>query len=186
MKTQAQAVVNGFAYAAAAALVGCTAAHAYPERPKGPVLDLADILPATDEEALSERLTKLWSTTGNALVVVSVNSLEGRSIEDYAAGLFNEWGIGDAKTNRGVLVLVAPTEHKVRIEVGCGLTGRISDEFAATVIREAIIPRYKSGALEAGTILGVGRLAAKLEGPATANDNIPTPALCKDRAKTAA
>jgi uncharacterized protein len=178
--------VKNLACVALAALLGCTAAHAYPERPDQPVLDLADILPSTHEAALDQRLTTLWNTTGNALIVVSVNSLEGRSIEDYATGLFNEWGIGDAKTDRGLLVLVAPTERKVRIEVGCGLEGRITNEVAATIIRDAMIPRYKAGDLEGGTQSGVDALVAKLNAPATANDNVRTTPFCKNKAKAAA
>jgi len=172
--------------AVVAALLGCTAAHAYPKRPDGPVLDLANILPAADEAALNQRLTKYLGRSGNALVVVSVNSLEGQSIENYAFGLFNEWGIGDAKTDRGLLILVAPAEHKVRIEVGCGLEGRITNEVAGTVIREEMIPSYQSGDLEGGTLAGIDSLLAKLDAPATANDNVRITPVCRAKAKAAA
>jgi uncharacterized protein len=172
--------------AASAALCGCAAAHAYPARPVGPVLDLADVMPATGEAALNYRLIKYYDATGNSLVVVTVNSLEGQTIEQYAKGLFNEWGIGDAKTDRGLLILVAPTEHKVRIEVGCGLEGRITNDLAAKVIRDAMVPRYIEGDLEGGTLAGVDALVADLNNPATANDNVRTTPICRAKAKAAA
>jgi uncharacterized protein len=179
--------MNRTAYlAACAAFLGCTAAHAYPARPDGPVLDQADIFPAADEAKLDHRLTDYWKKTGNALVVVSVTSLEGQSIEDYAFGLFNQWGIGDANTDHGLLVLVAPNEHKVRIEVGCGLEGRITNDVAAEIISDGILPDYRNGDLEGGTLAGVDALIARLAAPAWANDDQRTTPICKAKAKRAA
>lgn len=168
---------------AIAALLGCAAAHAYPQRPDGPVLDLADIFPAADETAFSQRLTDYWAKSGNAVVVVSVETLEGQSIEEYAGGLFREWGIGDSNTDRGLLVLVAPNERKVRIEVGCGLEGVISDALASEIIQTKMIPDYRNGRLEAGTIAGVDALIAFLRSPAAANDNGPHTPVCRANMK---
>jgi uncharacterized protein len=170
-------------WVAIAALLGCTAAHAYPNRPDGPVLDLADIFPTADETALNQRLTDYWASSGNAVVVVSVESLDGQPIEEYATGLFNEWGIGDSKTDRGLLVLVAPNERKVRIEVGCGLEGTISDALASRVIQSKMIPEYRNGQLEEGTMGGVDALIEYLRSPAAANDNGPHTQACRARMK---
>lgn len=172
--------------AAGAALLGCAAAHAYPKRPDGPVLDLADIFPSAEEAALSQRLTTYWSKSGNALVVVSVSSLDGQSLEDYARGLFHEWGIGDAKANRGLLVLVAPTEHKVRIEVGCGLIGTVTDDQAAEIIQDDMIPKFKADDLDGGTLAGVDALIEIMRTFKPVNDNNPHAAACRAITKNAA
>ena len=117
---------------------------------------------------------------------MSVSSLGGMSIEDYAFGLFNEWGIGDPTSNRGLLLLVAPNERKVRIEVGCGLEGRITNDVAAAIIADVILPDYRSGDLKAGTMAGVDALVDRLAAPASANDNLRTTSICKTKAKQAA
>lgn len=171
----------------AAALTSCSSAnaHVYPPRPSGPVLDLANIIPADDEAALDQRLSNYWRTTGNALVVVSVNTLKGQSIEEYATGLYNEWGIGDPKTNRGLLLLVAPNERHVRIEVGCGLEGIITDAVAKDIIETDIIPKYKQNDLDAGTLAGVEALIEDVKSRA-ANDSGPHTPICKAQSKEAA
>jgi len=149
------------------------------------VLDLADVFPSSDEMALDQQLTDYWRSTGTALIVVSVKSLNGQSVDDYAFGLYNEWGIGDAKTERGLLVVVAPAERKVRIEVGCGLEGIITDDVAQNIIDDDMIPQYKQGDLEAGTIAGVNALIDNLKTRA-ANDSGPHSPICKAQAKEAA
>jgi len=166
--------------AALAALVGCAAAHGYPARPGGPVLDLADVMPAADEAALNSRLTKYYEASGNALVVVTVTSLEGQTIEQYANGLFNEWGIGDARTDRGVLILLAPNDRQARIEVGCGLEGTVTNGFAEQVMQMKMIPAYKQHHFEEGTLAAVDALINRLASP-PANDNGPVSAVCRSR-----
>jgi uncharacterized protein len=171
--------------AASAVLFGCAAAaHAYPARPEGPVLDLADVIPATDEAALNYRLSRYYEASGNALVVVTVTSLEGRTIEQYANGLFNEWGIGDAKTDRGILLLVAPSEHQARIEVGCGLEGTVTNGFAEQVMQSKMIPEYKQSHFEEGTLAAVDALINRLAST-PANDNGPVSAVCRSRLSSA-
>ncbi|WP_240504561.1 TPM domain-containing protein [Tsuneonella mangrovi] len=150
------------------------------------MLDQANVFPVRDEAALSKRLTQYWAKSGNALVVATISSLEGKSIDDYALGLFNDWGIGDAKTNRGILVLLAPNERKVRIEIGCGLEGVISDSIAKQVIENQMTPLYRQGQFERGTIAGVDSLIAHLQSPAAANDNGPQTQRCRVAAKAKA
>jgi uncharacterized protein len=150
-----------------------------PERPSAPVLDLADILPAVEEAELDRRLRHLHARTGDALVVVSVKSLEGESIENYAYGLFNDWGIGDDQSMRGLLLLVAPAERKVRIEVGCGLESTISDVTAGRIIRDSITPKYRDGDLAGGTLAGVDALLERLALPRPANDPGAQSAICR-------
>ena len=157
-----------------------------PPRPDGPVLDLADILPPAEEAKLDHRLRALSSRTGNALVVVSLPSLKGETIENYAFNLFDTWGIGDAETNRGLLLLIAPNERKVRIEVGCGLESTVSDVTAVRIIRERITPVYKDGDLAGGTLAGVDALIERLALPKPANDPGPHTAFCRRQLKEAA
>ena len=157
-----------------------------PERPIGPVLDQADILPPVDEALLDQRLRELMDRTGNALVVVSLKSLDGETIENYAYNLFNTWGIGDAKTDRGLLLLVAPAERKVRIEVGCGLETTISDVDAGRIIRNRITPVCSEGDLLAGTLAGVDALIERLTLRVPANDVGPQSAVCRRQLEEAA
>jgi uncharacterized protein len=157
-----------------------------PDRPRGPVLDQADILPAVEEARLDQRLRELQKRTGNALVVVSVQSLGGESIENYAYNLFNTWGIGNASTHRGLLLLIAPAERKVRIEVGCGLETTISDVTAGRVIRDEITPVYANGDLVGGTLAGVDALVKRLTTPIPANDAGSRSAVCRRQLEEAA
>jgi uncharacterized protein len=167
----------------AQSLAGCGAA-ADQAAPATPVVDSADILPPTDEASLNGKLTDYWKASGNALVVISVPSLEGKTIEQYAFDLFNERGVGDAKRGRGLLLLVAPNERQLRIEVGCGLEGVITDEEAAAVIRDDITPRFRTGDLAGGTIAGVDALIEELAKPPTSGP--PVSPICKENRKEAA
>ncbi len=154
-----------------------------PQRPDSPVLDEADIIPADSEMILSNRLRELWERNHTALVVVSVKSLGGDSIEHFSLQLAESWEIGDARNLKGLLVLVAPNERQVRIEVSCGLENVITDVFAGRVIRERMIPRFKDGNLTEGTLAGVDALIEKLDASA---DPTLVSASCRSKMKEAA
>lgn len=156
---------------------------ALPVRPDGPVLDQADILPLTAESALDARLRRLSSETADALVVVSVDTLGGETIEDYATALFNDWGIGDAKSDRGLLVLVAPNERRVRVEVGCGLESAVTDEGASEIIEQRFLPKFREGDFAGGVESGVDALITRLALPRPANDPGPHSETCKAEAR---
>jgi uncharacterized protein len=157
-----------------------------PARPAGPVLDQAGILPDDVEMQLEARLRALWQRTGDTLVVVSLSSLKGESIENYAFNIFDTWGIGHAKTDRGLLLLIAPNERKVRIEVGCGFESQVTDAIAGRIIRERITPIFSEGDLAGGTLAGVDALIERLAMPKAANDPGPTTPSCRDQLKEAA
>lgn len=159
---------------------------ALPARPDGPVLDQADILPPATEAALDARLRRLTSETKDVLVVVSVDSLGGQTIEDYATALFNDWGIGDAKTDYGLLVLVAPNERRVRVAVGCGLESTVTDERASEIIEQRFLPKFREGDFAGGIETGVEALIARLALPRPANDPGPHTEICKVEARNAA
>lgn len=142
-------------------------AHAAPTFPPltGRITDAADVLPPATVAELTAKLEALETATGRQLVVATVPSLEDYPIEDYANGLFRAWKLGEAKTNNGVLLLVAPNERKVRVEVGYGLEDRLTDALSATIIRDRVIPSFKAGDLPGGVALGTDALIAQLQLP---------------------
>jgi uncharacterized protein len=145
------------------ALISAPAAAVdYPPRPQGPIYDEADLLPADQEAQLDQRLRAFDAKTGNAVIVATVKSLQGETIEDYAPKLFANWGIGGAERDTGVLLLVAPNEHKVRIEVGYGLTPYITDILSGRIIRDDITPRFKQGDMAGGIQAGVDDIVTQL------------------------
>ena len=154
--------------------------------PDAPVVDMADILSPEFEAKMNADLASWYADTGNALVVVSVPSLDGRTIEEVAFDIFNRWGIGDAKTSRGLLLLVSPTERKVRIEVGCGLESVVTDERAAHVIDENILPLYRDGEMAAGTIKGARALMGTTLAHINDLEKGPRSPMCRQALKAAA
>ena len=105
--------------------------------------------------ALEPKLADLEAKSGIQLVVATVGSLEGQEIEPYANALFRAWKLGEKAKNNGVLLLVAPNEHRVRIEVGYGLEGTLTDALSKVIITNAITPRFKAGDFSGGITRGV-------------------------------
>ena len=97
------------------------------------------------------------------LIVATVPTLQEDTIEDFAVRLFEAWGIGGAETDQGLLLLVAPTERKVRIEVGYGLHQYVTDILSGRIIRNDITPRFKEGDYAGGINAGVGKLIEQLD-----------------------
>lgn len=152
-------------------------------RPSGPVSDRADILPGAAEATLDAKLRDYARRTGNAIVVATVPTLEGRPIENVALDTFNAWGIGDRKTHRGLLVLVAPNDRQMRIEVGCGLEKPISYDVAKQVIEQQMVPPFRSGDFAGGIDGGINALIARLD---SATEFGPTSQACLQIMKEAA
>ncbi|MEQ1541718.1 MAG: TPM domain-containing protein [Novosphingobium sp.] len=128
----------------------------------GRVVDAGNILDAQTATALTARLEQLERQSGPQFVVATTPSLGGREIEAYATDLANTWRLGDAKRNDGLLLLVAPNERRVRIEVGFGLEDTLPDELCARIIAERILPLYRKGDLQGGTVAGADALIAEL------------------------
>ncbi|MCL9998996.1 MAG: TPM domain-containing protein [Erythrobacter sp.] len=138
-------------------------AQDYPPRPDGPVYDGANILSPATEAKLDTELRAYNAQTGRAIIVATVPSLGGASIETYATTLFTDkWGIGGEKRDTGLLLLIAPTERKMRIEVGYGLHGWFGGIMAGRVINDVIAPRFKEGNFDAGVTDGVAAILAHL------------------------
>jgi uncharacterized protein len=125
-------------------------------------VDQANLLAPADERRLAAASQAVEREIGPQFVIVTVASLQGRTIEDYGVQLGRTWGIGHQGHDDGLLLIVAPNERRVRIEVGYGLERRITDPFAARVIRERMVPHFHDGDLPAGIIAGSDALIARL------------------------
>lgn len=136
----------------------------------GRVVDQAQILDDATELALTEQLEAHEAETSNQIVVVTVDSLNGYDEADYALKLGREWGIGTEEKNNGVILLVAPNERKVRIEVGYGLEGALPDAMAGQIIRRDIVPSFKEGDFTSGIKSGVGSILQAVVGEYKADD----------------
>jgi uncharacterized protein len=132
----------------------------------GRVVDDAGILDAATRTALTQKLAALEEKTTDQLVVATVKSLQGTSVEDYGNRLFRAWKLGQAGKNNGVLLLVAPSERKVRIEVGYGLEGTLPDAVGKLIIENGIIPRFRANDFAGGITRGVDDVIQVLTGDA--------------------
>ena len=130
----------------------------------GRVVDEAGLLDAADRAALTDALANLEAKTTDQLVIVTLKSLQGTSIEDYGYQLGRYWQIGQKDKNTGVLLIVAATERKVRIEVGYGLEGSLTDALTKYIIETSILPRFKAGDLPGGIKLGATQIIQVLSG----------------------
>jgi uncharacterized protein len=136
----------------------------------GRVVDGAHILSAQAVSGLEQKLAAYEKDTSNQMVVATIASLEGIEIEEYGYQLGRTWQIGHKDKNNGVLFLIAPNEKKVRIEVGYGLEGELTDITSNTIIENIILPEFKKGQLEQGIIQGTEAILLVLGG-----GELPTP-----------
>lgn len=127
------------------------------------VMDDADLLPPAAQIELERRLAALEKRTTDQLVVVTLPDLGGQPIEEVSLGLANGWGVGRADVHNGVLLVVAPNERKVRIEVGRGLEGLLTDSRAQAIIDTALLPRLRRSAWEEALREGVGQIEEALD-----------------------
>lgn len=130
----------------------------------GRVVDQANVMTAESRSDIESKLKELEDKSGIQLVVATVKSLQGSDIESYANELFRFWKLGQAQKNNGVLLLVAPAEHKVRVEVGYGLEGTLTDALSSVIISSTIIPRFKTGDFTGGIERGVDGVISVLSG----------------------
>jgi uncharacterized protein len=121
----------------------------------GRIVDQANVISEEVRHTIEPKLADLETKSGIQLVVATVNSLEGQEIEPYANELFRNWKLGEKAKNNGVLLLVAPKEHRVRIEVGYGLEGTLTDALGKVIITNAMTPRFKAGDFSDGISRGV-------------------------------
>lgn len=128
----------------------------------GRLVDQADLLDANVEQDLTRKLAALETQTSDQLIVVTVSSLQDQEIEEYGYRLGRAWGIGQKEGDNGALLIVAPNERKVRIEVGYGLEPVLTDAFSSQVIRNEMLPAFRDGDFPSGITRGVDALIQQL------------------------
>ena len=128
-------------------------------RPSGAINDFANVLSEQTEASLKTLVENVEQSTTAEIAVATVSTLDGTTVDDYAVRLFKAWGIGQKGRDNGVLVLVAPSDRQIRIEVGYGLEGVLPDGLAGVVIRESFLPPFRDGDVDKGVLQGVTRVA---------------------------
>ena len=169
--------------AVVAVAVASGVASAQPAVPAltGRVVDLAEILSPEAEAALTARLAAHEDSTSNQIAVLTVPSLEGAVLEEYATEVFRTWGLGQAELDNGVLLLVARDDREIRIEVGYGLEGSLTDARAGRIIRNEMTPRFRNGDFDGGVLAAAEAIVDAAEGRAepasggSSSDNMPWP-----------
>ncbi len=131
----------------------------------GRVVDTANLLQPAEEAALTSKLQALEQASSRQLVVATIADLQGYPIEDYGYRLGRAWGLGQKEANNGIILIVAPNERRVRVEVGYGLEPIVTDALAGQIIREQITPRFKAGDFPGGINAGADALIAQLQAP---------------------
>lgn len=130
----------------------------------GRVVDNADLLSPAERASLTEKLSSLEEKTGAQIVVATLPTLSGHDIETFANSLFRRWALGQKQMNNGVLLLIAPSERQVRIEVGYGLEGVLTDALSSTIINAIILPNFRQDNFEKGIVEGVAAIVEVLTG----------------------
>lgn len=123
-------------------------------KPTGFVNDFARVIDSSTRSQVEGMLASFEEQSGNEVAVATLQSLDGRTIEDVAVDLYKQWGIGKKGKDNGVLFLIAPNERRMRIEVGYGLEGVINDALSGRILDEYVVPRFRGGDLSGGIAAG--------------------------------
>ena len=132
----------------------------------GRVVDAAGIIDPSERQKLTQKLADYEAKSSDQVVVVTVPSLNGEDIETYSNRLFRAWALGQKQENNGILLVVAPNDRKVRIEVGYGLEGVMTDALSSVIINGSIIPEFRTGDYSKGIAQGVDGILSVLSGDA--------------------
>jgi uncharacterized protein len=139
------------------------------------VTDEAGLLTPQQIESLDRALSEYEQRTTNQIVVLTVKSLEGQDIESYSIAVAEAWKAGQKHKDNGAILIVAPNERRVRIEVGYGLEGVLTDAKSAQIIRNILVPRFQAGDYYGGINGAVSAMEAVIGGEFTAEPNTPEP-----------
>ncbi|KQT32545.1 methanol dehydrogenase [Sphingomonas sp. Leaf412] len=145
----------------------------------GRVVDAAGLLDAAQVQQLTALSDGVEKASSRQLVVATIPDLQGYTIEDYGYRLGRAWKIGQAGANNGVILLVAPKERKVRIEVGYGLEPIVTDAYASVVVNQIILPRFRDGDMPGGIVAGAQAVAEQLKLPLEAAERRAAEATAK-------
>jgi uncharacterized protein len=162
-------MIRGFFLIIALLFAGPALAVDFPPL-SGRVVDQANLLDPGQEAELTAKLEALQRATSRQLVVATVSSLQDLPIEDYGNQLGRAWRIGQAGANNGIILLVAPNERRVRIEVGYGLEGIMTDALSSRIIRDQITPRFRAQDYPGGINAGTDAIIAQLQAPPEAQE----------------
>jgi uncharacterized protein len=138
----------------------------------GPVVDLAGVLSRSEQTQIAASLVQFKRTYGPQLQVLVIPELQDETIESYSIKVVDQWQLGSKEKDDGVLLLVATEDRKVRIEVGQGLEGDLTDAQAGRIVRAGIIPFFKQGQVSAGILIGLSLIAESVGGKL---ENVPAP-----------
>jgi len=153
-----------FAYALAVALPLYAETVESLGRPTGFVNDYADVILSSDETQLNTICQELKNANTAEMAIVTINSLDGKSVEDFAQELFTEWGIGQASSDNGVLILMSISEHKWRVQSGYGVEGVLTDSLARRIMENEAVPEFRNGNYGLGLINAAGAMKSVIEG----------------------
>src|SRR6202171_1612557 len=142
----------------------------------GRVVDDASVLNASTQAELTDMLAAHERATGEQVVVVTLASMQGNTIEDYGYQLGRYWGVGQKGKNTGAILIGAPKERKVRIEVGYGLEGKLTDAISRTIIESDIVPSFKRGDFNSGVVAGTTSILKVLGGNESVQSSAETSA----------
>jgi uncharacterized protein len=153
----------------AAAFVLLLAAPALPQDGGWPaltgrVVDMAGLLSPSAKASLEAELAAFEAKSSDQVVVATIPGLNGAVLEEYANGLFRHWQLGQAQENNGVLLLIARDDRKMRIEVGYGLEGTLTDAISRLIIEDVIVPSFRAGDFEGGITQGARFIVKVLSG----------------------
>lgn len=160
-----------------------TVAWAYtnPGSPRGYVSDFANILTEQQRQQLEQKLTSFAQTSSNQVAVVLIPSLDGDTVENFAVKLFADWQIGQTKLDNGVLLLVAIQEHQMRIEVGYGLEGALTDAQSGRIIRDILTPAFRAndfyGGIDRGTDAIIAATRGEYQAISSSDQSLPSEGL---------
>lgn len=164
--------------AAVAALLcaGLALAASLPPRPQGAVADLAGVIAPEEEARMEELAGELWAKARAAVVVATLPDIGGENIDNYASRLYEAWGIGERGSDRGVLILLALAERRIRIEVGYGLEGLLPDGRVGQIIDEEALGALREGDYGRGlhqAQAACARIIAREAGVALSGQHLP-------------
>lgn len=133
-------------------------------RPQGYITDLAEMISPAMEEKLTRLLQSYEASDSTQVAILTINSLEGESLEDFSIRIADQWKIGQQRKDNGILLLVAKNERKIRIEVGRGLEGVLTDLLAGRIVDQVMRPLFKAGRVDEGFAAGVNAMIQATRG----------------------
>lgn len=133
-----------------------------------PIVDQTNTLSDSQKELLADKLRKERETSGNQIAVLMIKSLENQALEDYSLNVARAWGVGTKANNNGVLVLIVKNDKRMRIEVGTGLEGALTDVQSGRIIRTEFLPQFRQGKYYEGLEAGLTSVIAAIHGEYTA------------------